>query len=409
MKINICRSCNERHVSEIIDFGRQPIVHHLPEKQGVEEYIHPLAINICRDCGIAFIPDPCPPEKLYLDYNYNFSHWKSEPHMEAEIAMIVNGCNGLSDSIFEIGCNDGTFISNFDGVNRRVGMEPNLHPAKLSEQKGIKVIKEFLSREVSEKIITEYGCFDLVVARQVLEHLQDYSLFFQCLDILLSDRGYVFVDVPDSENGFQQGDCSIIWEEHVVYFSENTLKNLFFENGFELVDIKKFNFSGGIVSCLFRKLKNKKKCPDRQDVGSFINDALSFGKKVENYRGRLSRLLTFCKQQNQRVIVYGVGCRGSLFVNGLKLASMIDFAVDDQEERQGKYMAGSQLPIRSSRELGKINEKMLILLAVGQENDEKVKTKIRRMTSPETCEILSVCSPADIFSELKTVESKISK
>lgn len=404
MKDNICRICEKQALSRIIDFGQQPIVHHLLSDPESEEYLHPLTINICSACGIATIQEPCPPEKLYLDYNYNFSSWKSEPHRRKEIKMMIKALGRLPGSIFEIGCNDGSFLSEFnlDQEATIVGLEPNPHPAKLAEDKGVIVINEFLSPRIIKEMTDQYSTFDLVVARQVLEHLQDMSLFFDSLHALVDENGYVFIDVPDSETGFALGDSSIIWDEHVSYFCEASLVNLFLENGFELVDLEKFNFSGGILACLFRKNDSSKAGEQNKQIMNFVSIANAYEDKILSYKKRMIQLIESFKTKEFLVVLYGVGCRGSMFVNGLDLAQMIDFAVDDQKERHGKYMAGSHLLIQPSEKLTDYPEKILILLAVSHENNEKVKTRIRSILPEGRWEAVSVCSPSDIAREVET-------
>ncbi len=409
MNDKICTICKKGTGFKVADFGELPIAHSLVDAPGKDDYTHPLRIDMCPNCGIAKINDPCPPEKLYLNYNFNFSSWKSEPHRSEEILMIQKGCGKVPSSVFEIGCNDGSFMALFDPekVKIRIGLEPNPHPAAIAEKKGVHVINQFLNSEMIDQVIEENGGFDLVVARQVMEHLHDYDLFFECLDKLIADNGHVFIDIPDSDEGFKQGDCSILWDEHVTYFSEPSLINIFYRHGYEAVDLKKFNFSGGIISCLFKKNGTISGENPPADISDFVDSARAYDQKIETYRKKLIQLLTAFKGHGFKTVLYGVGCRGAMLVNCLGIGSRIDFAVDDQTERQGRFMPGAHVPIHSSEKLADQEQNLFIILAVGQENNQKVRSRINTLLPGEKPVVISACSPSDIFGELEKAELKI--
>ncbi|HLY64875.1 MAG TPA: D-mycarose 3-C-methyltransferase, partial [Chloroflexota bacterium] len=94
------------------------------------------------------------------------------------------------------------------------------------------------------------------------------------------------------------------------------------------------------------------------------------------------------------------GCRACTLTNGLQLGPHIDFAVDDQLERQGKYMPGSRLLVRSPESLGQQAEATLCLLAVNQENDAKVKRQASEFAAGEIT-FLSPLAPNSFWDELR--------
>ena len=72
--------------------------------------------------------------------------------------------------------------------------------------------------------------------------------------------------------------------------------------------------------------------------------------------------------------VYGAGARVNSLINFVGLGSYIEFIVDDQLEKQGLYVPGSNLPILSGDALEKYSID-LCLLAVNTESDEKAISK----------------------------------
>ena len=374
-----CRICHEQALQKIIDLGELPIAHRLPSKVGESELLFPLSAHLCSHCGMIQIVDPIDPNLLYTSYNYNFSSWKPEPHLSDELDTIFAHIQPAS--AFEIGCNDGRFLNELlqRGVGVGVGIEPNPVSGEMARQKGIDLLGGMVSADLGKEAVRRHGRFDLVVARQVLEHVFDPRAFFACIAETLADNGMLFIDVPDAEAGIIQGDCAILWEEHIYYFTESVLLRLLHENGFEPVSIQKYNFNIGTLAVLSRFV-GKKPGVAHNPSTSHLTAAASFGSRVHAYGEQLRAALTAAKSQGETVFLYGVGCRACTLVNGLQLGPLIDIAVDDQQERQGRLMPGSQLLIHPSERLAEGNGPVICLLAVNIENETKVMERVGRLT-----------------------------
>lgn len=393
-----CRLCGNPSLKLLIDLGPQPIAHRLLEKPE-REFTHPLTLHFCESCGLGQIVNPIDPETLYKGYNYCFSAWKPEPHREAELDLI---CSHKSDAkVFEIGCNDGLFLEQLKMRGQRlcVGLEPNSFAVKVARQtRGLTVYETFLDDSTARDALATHGKFDLVVSRQVLEHVSNIEHFFKCADQLLANDGMIFIDVPDVGPGLSVGDCTIAWEEHVNYFTENVLTRALDQFGFAPVELKKFNYSGGTLAVLAERKNSAKTFTPSRDFRSL---AETFDKRVEAYRAKLVATLKKARSSFDAVVIYGVGCRACTFVNGLRLAEFIDYAVDDQVERQHHLMPGSQLPIFSSQRLSERGKRSLVILAVNQENEEKVKMKTLATATKAQVQFLTVFGPSDIQRELE--------
>lgn len=392
-----CRLCGSQNLPILIDLGPQPIAHRFLEKPE-EEFKHPLTLHYCEKCGLGQILNPVPPEILYKGYNYCFSEWKPEPHRETELDLICE--HKQNSKIFEIGCNDGLFLEQLKlrGQAVCVGLEPNSFAKNFAtEKRGLHVYETFLNEAACKEIVANFGKFDLVIARQVIEHIPDIRLFFRCLDILLNYDGMVFIDVPDVGPGLEVGDCTIAWEEHVNYFTDNVLDHLLDRHGFTPVEKRKFNYSGGTLALLARRKSHLESFTPSRD---YLPYSRSFSERVETYGSRLRNAIIGSRASFDQIVIYGVGCRACALVNGHKLENLIDFAVDDQTERQGKLMPGSKLEIKSAEMLQKKGLKFLVILAVNQENEEKVINKCKLSCVDSKLTFLHVLGPNNIDREL---------
>ncbi|WP_156921043.1 class I SAM-dependent methyltransferase [Fundidesulfovibrio putealis] len=420
-----CRLCRGERFEEVLDLGRLPVAHALlssPEEPVA--LVHPLALHVCLDCGLSQILDPVPPEKLYLDYNYCFSSWKPQPHGADEAAMLSTGA--MAGPVVEIACNDGLFL---DELRRRgcadlVGVEPNPVAANEAERRGHRVYRSMLDAKLCRTLVGTHGLFKAVAARQVLEHVEDPHAFLACVASLLEPGAELLLDVPDSEPAFSMGDASCMWEEHITYFTRRTLRALLEANGFGLVEERNFNFSGTALTVLARKNSTTPghesgEALGRADVLSSgsgsgsahasysdpesVALARQFGTRAALYAARLKALLARAKEKGAAVALYGAGCRGATLLGGFDLAGLVEAVIDDQPQRQGKFMPYGAVPILPLDWLRQRGGRSLVLLAVNNENEATVQARLAEtLQTPYVS--LSVLSPADFHAALDRAE-----
>lgn len=376
-----------------------PIAHRLLRTRDQQEERFPFEVLGCASCGLPQIVKPIDPDILYRQFNYNFSSWKPEPHQHDELDTI--GKFTKHHSVFEIGCNDGLFMDKLRerGADILVGVEPNPVSGRIARERGIKVYSDMISPALCHDAVAQSGQFDLVVSRQVLEHIVDFENFFECVKLVLREDGLLFIDVPDFSPGSTAGDISVLWEEHVSYFTEATLLTLLARHGFEVVSVKKYNFSGGSLAVAARLAGEKVAVP-----ASTTGVGEKFAQRAREYGARLRPVLVKARENGIQVAIYGAGCRACTFTNAHELADLIDLSVDDQKERQGLFLPGTRIPIRSPDELAGKPEQLVCLLAVNQENEAKVSSRLRE-TIKRPLHIASIFAPSDIWSELDRLET----
>jgi len=376
-----------------------PIAHRLLHSKDEQEERFPFEVFACGNCGLLQIVKPIDPDILYRQFNYNFSSWKPEPHQPDELDTIAAFTK--HESVFEIGCNDGLFLAKLRerGAKVLVGVEPNPVSGKIARERGIKVYPDMISPALCHDAVAHAGKFDLVIARQVLEHIVDFENFFQCVKLALRDDGLLFIDVPDFTPGSTVGDVSVLWEEHVSYFTEPTLLALLARHGFEPLSVKKYNFSGGSLAVAARPTGAGITVPA---VSSGVGER--FGQRAREYGARLRPILGRARDSGMQIAIYGAGCRACTFTNTHGLADFVQLSVDDQKERQGLFLPGTRIPIGSPEELNSESTPLICLLAVNQENEAKVSQRLRENLK-RPLHIASIFAPSDIWSELDRLET----
>jgi len=400
-----CRLCGSSKLEPVADFGRIPIAHRPLEKADEVATLYPFALSACEVCGLVQMDEAIDPEELYRSYNFNFSSWKAERHLPAELDTIFAA--GPIASAVDIGCNDGLFLEQLRsrGVAAVTGIEANPFTASGAEARGIAVRVGMVEPDLCRAMVKDNGGpFELVTSRQVIEHIPDLDNFFACIGILLAPEGRLFLDMPDFEPSARLGDCSTLWEEHVSYFTEPVLRRLLNRHGYEVRRVDKYDFSGGCLAVLASRRTGA--APPDPAVDPQL--AAGFGRKVKSYRARLVQALEAFRGRGAAIVIYGSGVRTCAVANMLDVGGLIDMAVDDQVERQGRYVPGAGVRIGAPGELTDGTGEAVCLLAVNNENEDKVRQKVLAQTRRPIV-FASVCGPKDIWAELEALEALASQ
>jgi 2-polyprenyl-3-methyl-5-hydroxy-6-metoxy-1,4-benzoquinol methylase len=402
-----CKCCGGENLHTLIDFGLQPVAHNLLESEEEEDAIkHLLCLHYCKDCGFVQINKPINPSELYIKYNYCFSAWKRQPHIPDEIEMLSRHIKDKNSRILEIGCNDGVFLEPMQkaGYSNVVGIEANRYAAKEAEAYGFDILNIMFDKYSAAQIKANYGTFEVIVMRQALEHIPDLDGLFEALDRMLGGEKWIFIEVPDFAKALDYGDCSTIWEEHPNYFTSDVLEYLLNRKGYIVIEKAFYNFSGGALSVLAKKAE-KMLYPLAHGNREWLKYE-NFASRVSEYALKLKAALKNMKKKGCGIFLYGTGARACTLVNGLGLAGvdkLIDYAVDDQKEKQGRYMPGSHLLILGLNEVKSIKGEKLFLLAVNQENEKAVYEKILAFLGTEHIKAISLFAPNDILKEVEKI------
>ena len=368
----ICRSCNAS-VEFLLDFGNQPIVNNLQVEPGdVPKF--PIEVGGCSYCGLVQILNPIDPAEFYTNYA-NASSVKREPHLEKLIEKLES-LLPKNAKIIDVGCNDGKFLSRLreSGFNDLHGLEPTKNMSERAINAGFGVLNSYLNSAKSREIVAETGLFDCVTLRQVLEHIENLSDFGLALRNLLKPNGLLVIEVPDAQSHFDLPDFAL-WEEHINDFSLGSLKHFLRQHGLEVIDSYKTQFSGVCLTVLSRLVDTRS--VDVEPVSQIVDSFRKWAKCFDPFRSQVQAELQYFASRDLPIALYGVGSRSSFFLNVTRSMGNISFAIDDDPAKQGKYLPGTEILIRS-RENGfkLLKENSLVLLGVNGENEKKLLSEI---------------------------------
>jgi SAM-dependent methyltransferase len=246
--------------------------------------------------------------------------------------------------IVEIGCGKGDFLKALCklGQNTGVGFDPSFEDNRDGQsQENFSVIKDFYSDKYSS-----YGA-DLICCRHVLEHIQHPATLLNTVKKAIGDRleSIVFFEVPDG--AFTLKDMGI-WDliyEHCSYFTDTSLSYTFSQNGYTVLG-QESSFGGQFLGIEAKLNPSSSQDSSIADFNLSENAALikATSKFAANYQEKVSywkKQLTRYVEDGKKVVLWGAGSKGVTFLNVMKSFGQVEYIVDINPHKQGRFVAGS--------------------------------------------------------------------
>ena len=313
-----------------------------------------MRLYFCSVCSLVQLCDVVNPAVLFKNYHYITSASKplAEHFRLLGAEVLRRFIKTKKDLIIEIGSNDGALLGSIKKRCRTIGVDPAENIAKAANRKGVKTICAFFSGRLSEKIVRQYGHAKVVIANNVVAHINDlHELFLGVKNLLTADGVFIF-EVHWVGNLIGSGGFDQIYHEHLSYFSLHSLNHLAQSVGLTMVDVVLFPVHGQSMRVYVGKTKQRNKSVaafltmEKKRGLNKIKTYNTFSKKIEDNKKKLVRLLFNLKKQKKKIIGYGAPAKGNTLLNYFKIDNkIIDFITDTTPLKQGLYTPGTHIPI----------------------------------------------------------------
>ncbi len=379
MKENIihktqCRICAGSDLIKVLDLGKMPLANAFLEEGALSktEEKFPLVVYFCKNCALLQLLDVVNPEILFRHYDYCTSASKplADHFRQSGEQLAARFVKSPGDLVVEIGGNDGVLLAAIKDKCRALNIEPARNIADISRQKGIETINDFFSDDLAGQIVRKYGSARLVVANNVIAHIDDIKNVFAGVKNLLADDGAFVFEAHWVGNLIGEGGFDQIYHEHLCYFSLSSLSYLTKQFGLEIFDVELVPIHGQSMRVYVGKEKNKLEAVDRfleeeKKLGLLnVDTFLKFAARVENNSKKLHDLLVLLKSEGKMVVGYGAPAKGNTLLNYYKIdASLTSFIIDTTPLKQGLYTPGSRIKIYPPCKLKETRPDYLLLLA----------------------------------------------
>jgi len=359
-----CRSCGNTKLKRVVSLGYQPLANNLLNKKDDKCELYPLEVNYCDKCHNCQLSVAVNPKKMFSNYLYTSSTSNSfrEHFINASNKYIKDfKLNKKKSYIIDIGSNDGVALKPFKdlGFKKILGIEPAKNLAKIANKNKIKTFNGFLEKNNLSKIKKNA---DLILASNVFAHSDKLKEMAECMFKLLSKNGTLVIEVQYLFNTLKDLTFDNIYHEHYNYWSLISLTNFFKKQSATIYRAEKINTHGGSIRIYVKKGKKikiensvKQLLKEEQKFGiDNYKTYQNFGKKVYKIRENIRKNILSLKSKNNKIIGYGSPAKATTALNFFGISKEIDYIVEDNKLKHGKYLPGMRIPILSK---DKIKEK----------------------------------------------------
>lgn len=373
-----CRFCGAQLQHTFVDLGMSPLCESYVSLEGLNrmEPFYPLHAYVCHTCFLVQLEQYVSPEDIFQEYAYFSSYSDSWlEHARKYTEMIVGRLN-LNDRsrVVELASNDGYLLHNF--IERGIpslGVEPAANVAVAAEQRGVPTVVKFFGQQTAHELVNDYQKADLVIGNNVLAQVPDLNDFVAGMKIVLKAEGVITMEFPHLMRLINENQFDTIYHEHFSYFSYLTAEEIFARHGLTLFDVDELPTHGGSLRIYGRHTEDSTKpisnrvreleSKERDQGFDSLKCYFTFNEKVIETKRKLLEFLIRAKREGKSVVGYGAPGKGNTLLNycGIR-TDFIDYTVDRNPYKQGKFLPGSHIPIYHPNEINETRPDYLLIL-----------------------------------------------
>jgi SAM-dependent methyltransferase len=373
--VSACRLCGAPLEHVVADLGVSPVSNDFLRKEdlGRMEPFYPLCALVCSQCKLVQLEAFEPPERIFSDdYAYFSSYstgWLEHARRYTESTVERFGLDSTS-KVVEIASNDGYLLQYF--VERGIpvlGVEPTANTAAVAIEKGVPTEIRFFGSETAEDLRAEHAA-DLLIANNVLAHVPDLNDFVAGLSLLLAPEGVLTIEFPHLLRLIDEGQFDTIYHEHYSYFSLLTASRALERHGLAIVDVEELPTHGGSLRIYaghaprepgerVLELQERERAAGLEELATYT----AFAERVRREKREIVRFFIEQKEAGVSIAGYGAPAKGNTLLNYCGIGrDFIDYTVDLNPHKQGRFLPGTRIPILDPDEIRRRQPELVFIL-----------------------------------------------
>lgn len=373
-----CRSCGRALQYTFVDLGMSPLCESYvsADQSNAMEPFYPLHVYVCHHCWLVQLLEYVSASEIFSHYAYFSSYSDSwVKHAERYVEAVIKRL-GLrpEDQVIEIASNDGYLLQHFVKRGHRVlGIEPAANVAEAAAEKGVPSRVAFFGTDFAKTLVGEGIHARLLVGNNVLAHVPDLNDFIAGMKLLLAADGNITMEFPHLQRLIEGNQFDTIYHEHFCYFSLMSVMSVFRSHGLKIYDVEELPTHGGSLRIYATHLE-RREIADTEQLQALLKRELQLGydqlptyqtfrRQVEETKWKLLEFLIQVRRAGKNVAGYGAPGKGNTLLNycGIR-TDLVDYTVDRNPFKHGKFLPGTHIPIYSPEKIAETRPDYVLVL-----------------------------------------------
>ena len=348
-------------IKPFMSFGKMPMANgFLDKKNFKKEFFYKLDVGFCKKNYLLQVNDH-PKSPHIFNNNYPFYTNKSiymVRHFKNYFKWVKKKFLNKKSKVVEVGSNDGSLLKNFKKENfDHLGFEPSKNVADYSRKNNlVNVFNGFFNTNNVKKFKQYKSKTDLICAANVICHIPNLKEVIKSIDYLLSKKGVFVFEEPYLGSMLEKNSYDQIYDAHVFIFSLHSVRSIFKDFGFDLIDTIAQKTHGGSmryviarsnqrnIKASVKRLINKEKKLKLNKIETFYK----FKKSCEVSKKNFIKKLNDYKAKGKKIAGYAASAKSTTVFNYCNIGSnIVDYIADSTKEKIGKFSPGKHIPIVS--------------------------------------------------------------
>ena len=345
-----------------------------------------LDLYLDETIGAARLDGVAPLDKMYGQYWYRSGINASMTKQLGEIVNEITGRVKINDDDIwlDIACNDGTLLRQVPNNMIKIGIDP-ADDSYLAESRKVatSVVQDFFSLDAFNRTGFAGRKAKVITCIAMFYDLDNPRPFIRDAYNILEDDGVFVLQMSYTPLMLKQLAFDNICHEHVYYYSLNSIKQLFEDEGFVLRDCSLNDTNGGSFRVYFQKNTSNKRnfaTAPLRDVCDFrIASTLAleeshwdiskpelwraFGENIEDLKTQVINFLQQAKKDGKKVYGYGASTKGNTLLQLFGITPDLLVAIAERSPYKfGLKTVGTNIPICSEEEMRAAKPDYLLVL-----------------------------------------------
>ena len=253
----------------------QPITNRFLIKKNIKKKLFELKLIQEINTGLIKLEKPFPFKEIKSRFDW-ITYSEPEDHLSKIVNDILKSTRDkkIKLNIGGISYKDDSTLSLLRRKGHKIWRLNLQKDLNLDYGCGVESIQKSIENLNHSKIINKYGKSDVLIIRHIWEHVYNQEKFIKNLIKILSKDGILLFEIPDCSKLIKKCDYTMVWEEHLFYYTAKTFFESLNNQKLSILNAKKIIYPYEDVLYAIakpsKKITNTTKILSNKSVKAFI-------------------------------------------------------------------------------------------------------------------------------------------